>query len=86
LTREQWLMEVVAEMRPDFKRINFPIPEKIRVGMGWPSSRPFNTKSGRVLGECWHPEAAKDKVSNIVISLYLDESLKVAGTRLGVGF
>lgn len=65
-------------MRPLFKERGYALPDKIRIGCGWPSSRALSV-TGRRGGECWAPESAADKHTNIVISLYLDEPLKVAG-------
>lgn len=79
-TREEWLTALVNHMRPAFKKKGFPLPEHIRVGCGWPSSRALST-TRRTLGEYWHPDASRDqKAANVVISLALDDREEVAGT------
>lgn len=70
-TREQWLLDAVKLMIPLFKQHGYKVPP-VRVACGWPSSRALSVKK-RVLGECWAAEAAKDKVSQIFISPYLND-------------
>ena len=53
-------------MRPHFKTRGNPIP-KCSVSCGWPSIKGTAAKSRRI-GECWTPDAAKDKRAAIFIS------------------
>lgn len=69
-------------MRPVFKEAGFPLPKKLRIGCGWPSSRALGGGKTRTLGEAWHPETAVDGIANIVVSLYLDKSVDVAGVLI----
>lgn len=80
--REEWLHKVEGWARPLFKQKGFPLPAKIRLGTGWPSTRALSGGKKRTLGECWLPSAAKDKANNIVISMFLDDSMEVAGTLI----
>lgn len=79
-TREEWLHAVAENVRPVFKKAGYPLAKDFRIGVGWPSSRALSGGKARVLGECWQPEAADDKKANLVVSLYLYESVQVAGT------
>lgn len=78
MTREDWLTRLVEEVRPWFSAVAFSLPQGIRVGCGWPSSRALSVTK-RTLGECWDSITAVDGQTNIVISLALDDSDVVAG-------
>jgi hypothetical protein len=36
-TREDWLAQAIAELRPVFSALNHPLPDSIRVACGFPS-------------------------------------------------
>lgn len=60
-TREEWLNAFVAAARPEFERVGSPLPEKVRVSIGWTSIR----KAG---GECWSADASADGFREIFIA------------------
>lgn len=55
-TREAWLNEFVNRARPVFEAANFPLPEKVRVSVGFTSGG----NRGRAIGECWNDTASAD--------------------------
>lgn len=55
-TREEWLNAFVAASRPHFDRIGKPLPERVRVSVGFTS----HGARGNRIGECWHDEASED--------------------------
>lgn len=76
MTREQWLEAAVEKLRPYFEDHQHDLPDTIRVSCGWPS-RGAVSSSNRRLGECWKPEAAKDGVSQIFVSPFVSDPLRV---------
>jgi hypothetical protein len=61
MTCEDWLIELTNALRPVFQEIGHPLPDKLRVSCGWPSSGGLNKKR-RALGECWYSGAARTGV------------------------
>ena len=55
-TREQWLNAFVSAARPEFTNAGYPLPDKIRVSVGFTSS---GAKGNRI-GECWSDVASED--------------------------
>jgi hypothetical protein len=39
-TREDWLAQAIAELRPVYSALNHPLPDNIRVACGFPSVTP----------------------------------------------
>lgn len=76
-TRESWLLAAVALMTPLFKGKNYEVPE-IHVACGWPSKGGLAAKK-RVLGECWSAEASSDKLSQIFISPWMNDTASEDG-------
>jgi hypothetical protein len=74
MNREQWLSDAVELMRPWFETHGYPVPEKLRVSVGWPRS------SRKAIGQCWHKSAAKDGVGQVFISPVLDTSVSALDT------
>lgn len=70
-TREAWLLALVERLRPLY---NGELPDTIRISTG------FSSKGARskVVGECWHAEAADDKCPHIFIHPGQRDSLEVA--------
>ena len=66
--RESWLHFIVEEMRPKFADIDFPLPEKIRVAIGFTSKG----KSKKVIGQCWDKAASSDDHYEIFIVPWLN--------------
>lgn len=78
ITREEWLDKAVAKLEPLFLDIKQPLPPKVRVSCGWPSSKGLSSKN-KVIGECWHSDATADGIPQIFISPTLTDPVKVLG-------
>src|ERR1700677_2072527 len=78
-TRESWLVAAIQAVKPWLAEAAAPVPDKVRVTMGFPSSRALSTKHRRI-GECWPPEASSDGTVEIHISPVLDNPLEVLAT------
>ena len=76
-SREDWLQSAVAELRPVFDSHSFPLPEKIRVTCGFPSSRAKSNHKN--IGEHWSPSASQDGTHEILISPVIDDVFDVFG-------
>lgn len=74
--REVWLDKAMAKVRKHFKTAGYDVPEHVRVTTGWPSRGAFG-KRQRVLGQAWSTTCSKDRVHEIIISLYLDDAVRV---------
>lgn len=75
MTREEWLHRAIDLLRPRFKEIGFPIPEKIHVsvGFGYGAKR----ESATILGQCWPRGLSEDGVNHIFISPEMNEAARV---------
>ena len=73
--REDWLDAAVSELRPVFDSVSFPLPAKIRVTCGFPSSR-AKANNARI-GEHWSPSASSDGSHEILISPTVDDRVDV---------
>jgi ribosomal protein L37E len=76
--REEWLKTAVEELRPIFDAVNFPLPDRIRVTCGFPSSRA--RANNAFIGEHWSPAASTDDHHEILISPVVDDPLQVFST------
>lgn len=74
-TREEWLNFVSDELRPHYKKLSYPIPAKVRFGIGFMATG-YRSKH---IGECWDVKASADKHIEIFISPSQDDAKKVAG-------
>src|SRR5262245_47091833 len=80
VTREQWLITLVNLLKPHFAACGGQIPERLRISTGWPSSRAMSSGNGsRTVGQCWPPSASNDNTTEIFISPYIDDAMKLAG-------
>lgn len=80
MLREDWLEQMIDLLRPDFEKIEAPLPETtIRVSCGFPSKSALAKKAPRI-GECWGVESSEDKSYQVFISPVLKNSLEVAAT------
>lgn len=70
-TREEWLVAGVGELRSDFVAIGHPIPETVRVSVGWPRRGKKHT-----IGQCWKSTCADDGSSNIFITPALADPVR----------
>lgn len=72
-TREGWLVAAVEALVPVFREVGEEIPT-VQVSVGWPGGR---GRKNSVIGQCWHPDAAKDGAAHVFISPVLDEPVRV---------
>jgi hypothetical protein len=77
-TREDWLAQAIAELRPVFSALNHPLPDNIRVACGFPSSNARSAKN-RAVGEHWSAKASADQTHEILISPVIDDPVRVLG-------
>ena len=78
--KEQWLNEAMHFVRQHFEEAGYEVPNYVRVSTGWPSRQAFGKK--RRIGEAWHNECSADGVHEIIISLYLDDPVKILGVLI----
>ncbi len=74
-TREEWLAFVTQELRPLFKKVGAPLPDKIRFAIGF-MVHGYRSKH---IGECHSRTASGDKHVEIFIAPNQDNPAKVAG-------
>ena len=55
-TREQWLNAFAKLAKPHFERVGAPLPDKLRIGVGFTSTG----ARGKRIGECWSQAASAD--------------------------
>lgn len=65
--REHWLHAFASEAAPRFEAEGAPLPQKLRISVGWPSRGGTGARRP-VIGECWYPEASTDGHTEIFIS------------------
>jgi hypothetical protein len=68
-TREGWLNFVVGELGPRFAAAGVPLPERIRVAIGFPATG----DRGHRLGECWDQTASRGHTFEILILPDVDD-------------
>lgn len=73
VTREEWLQAAIAMARPHFINIGQPLPERIRVAVGFTSAG----SRGKRIGECWSDTTSADGTFEIFIVPTIDDSAKV---------
>lgn len=69
-TREAWLNDVARRMAPMFVDLQAPLPEKVRIAIGFTSTG----KRGRSIGECWDNRCSADGYYEIFIRPDLAET------------
>jgi hypothetical protein len=62
-TREAWLNAGIAALRPHYAAAGYPLPDRVRVAIGFPSSG----RKGKALAEAWHSDASADATHEIFI-------------------
>ena len=72
-TREDWLTDATAQLRPIFDLIGKPLPKRIRVATG----HPLNFKRNRRLGDCHAAGDSADKSIEICVSPTVAKPLDV---------
>jgi hypothetical protein len=65
--REAWLNAAVEVFRPRFVEIGFPVPDKLRVAVGF-GPRGARSENKIILGVCLHSSRSADNVNEIWIS------------------
>lgn len=73
-TREAWLNAFIAYARPEFERVGAPLPERVRVSVGFTS---HGARSNRI-GECWHNEASADGYFEIFLKPTIETDSRMA--------
>lgn len=73
-TRENWLNAFVAATRPRFAEIGAPLPDKVRVSIGFTST---GARSKRI-GECWHDAASADGHFEIFLKPTIETDARMA--------
>ena len=73
-TREQWLNGFVKKARKEFKRVGAPLPENVRVSIGFTSGG----ARAKAIGQCWSNECSKDGAFEIFLVPGLDEPHRIA--------
>jgi hypothetical protein len=74
-TRESWLRAATDELRPYFERCGYPLPDRIRFAIAFPSTG----RKGNRVGECWHSSTSADAHFEIFIRADQSEPEKVLG-------
>lgn len=72
--REAWLNDFVSHARPIFANAGFPIPDKVRVSVGFTSTG----ARGRSIGECWSDAASEDGHFEIFIKPSANSDARIA--------
>ena len=72
--REDWLNAFVEGARPIFKNAGHPLPEIIKISIGFPS-RAALSRNNRRIGECWEN---KDGSFHVFVSPMLDSDVAYA--------
>jgi SprT-like family len=75
-TREAWLGRLVELFRPYFARVDYPLPQKVYVSVGFPPPR-----SGRkAIGVCFPSVNSDDGNNHIFIHPKVDDPVKIGAT------
>ena len=91
-TRQKWLDTAIILLMKEFESEGLKLP-KYRATIGLPSRGAFAAKK-RTIGQCFYPEASKDKTTEIMVSPTQDKPLEILETAthemvhgtLGAGF
>lgn len=73
-TREEWLTRALDEFRQWFRARSLTLPEKIRVSVGFPSTRALSNRN-RAVGQCWS-DSSKDGAVEIFVSPVLGDAAR----------
>lgn len=80
-TREEWLNALTKNLAPEFKKLGFALPKKLRISCGWPLGKALpDAKGNRHVGQCFPPEWSKDRHYEIFISPCLSKIPEVGAT------
>jgi hypothetical protein len=73
-TREAWLNSFVQSARPIFAGAGYPLPDKVRVSVGFTSTG----ARGKSIGECWSDAASEDGYFEIFIRPNANSDARIA--------
>lgn len=68
--RESWLNDVAGRLRPAFAQLGVPLPDRLRIAIGFPSTG----WRAKATGECWDSTAGTDATFEILIRPDLAEA------------
>jgi len=68
--RESWLNDVASRLRPAFAQLGAPLPERLRIAIGFPSTG----RRAKATGECWDSTASADATFEILVRPDLAEA------------
>lgn len=74
MNREDWLDALMRLMAPKFTALGAPLPTKIRMAIGFPSTG----AKGKAIAECWYAPASADETTEIFIRPDRDTPMDVA--------
>jgi hypothetical protein len=74
--RETWLNNAITQFKPVFKTVDAELPANIRVTCGFPSKSAGRSSKQRI-GECWSDKASADQTIEVIISMVLDNPIRV---------
>jgi hypothetical protein len=77
MTREEWLENAIKALTPLFDDIENAVVPPLRISIGWPHKGKPTTR-----GQCFKAEVAKDGVSQIFISPWVEEPVVILGVIL----
>ena len=76
--KEVWLTNALEQfIRKHFATAGYEVPNGVRVSTGWPSCGAFSKV--RRVGEAWNSECSEDGTCEVIISLFLDDPIKILG-------
>lgn len=77
--KEEWLDKALNRfVRKHFANVGYTVPDQVRVSTGWPS-RGALAKKKRTIGQAWSNSCSADNTHEIIISIYLDDPIKILG-------
>lgn len=78
MTREQWLQNAAAELRPMLATASgFEVPT-VRIGVGWPSSGIRSAAEG----QCWKTSVSGDGIAEITVRVSVTDPIRVLSILL----
>lgn len=77
MNREAWLNELVNRLRPMFSAAGHPLPDRVRVSVGFPSRGGLSVTKPAI-GQCWYSESSADQTFEIFISPTIADGLRAA--------
>ena len=75
--RELWLTRLAKEIEKLFKTAGAPVLPAYRVTCGWPSRKAL-TRKNKVIGQCFDKSCSKDKTTELIISMFIDNEMDAA--------